>query len=190
MATTKQVQEKLQALGWPIRNDGDYGPATHEAVTDFQRGFTPWDLLIDGYAGPQTVGALDVSLYYGGHASPHFRFAEFKSKGNGWIKVHRDLIRGLERMRAVTGPLDIVNGYRDLRYNQQVGGAKNSQHLYGNASDIPGHLNVSQVRQLKAFSGIGYNERSGLVVHVDVRHVGPNTTAASIGNPTVWKYPR
>lgn len=187
---TQQVQDALRTLGWPILADGDYGPRTQEAVADFQRGYTPRDLLIDGHAGPQTWDALNVSLFYGGHASSHFKFSEFKSKGDGWIKVHRDLIRGLEALRAIIGPFAPISGYRDLRYNQKIGGAKNSQHLYGNACDVPPRATVAAVKKLKSFSGIGFNESTGLVAHVDVRHVSPNTTAASVGNPTIWRYGR
>lgn len=188
---TRQVQEKLRALGWPIAVDGDFGPATHEAVSDFQRGYTFVNLAVDGWAGPQTWDALNLSVYFGGHASPHFRFAEFKSKGNGWIKVHRELLRGLEKYRAIAGAFAPISGYRDLRYNQKIGGARNSQHLYGNASDTPPRLKVAEVKALRVFSGIGFNESSGLVAHVDVRHLGPsNTTGGSVNAPTVWKYGR
>src|SRR5688500_13996090 len=65
-----------------------------------------------------------------------FRFTEFASKGNGWIRVHRELVRGLEEYRElVDGPVVVVSGYRDKAHNTKVGGAPSSQHLYGNAVD-------------------------------------------------------
>lgn len=187
---TKQVQEKLIALGWPIKADGDYGPATREAVTDFQRGYTFIDLMIDGQAGQHTWDALDWSVWFHGAASPHFKFSEFKSHGNGWIKVHRELLRALEKYRAIAGGFAPVSGYRDLRYNQAIKGATNSQHLYGNACDTPARVKVAAVKALGVFSGIGYNQSTGLVAHVDVRHVGPNTTHSSVLVPEIWKYGR
>jgi N-acetyl-anhydromuramyl-L-alanine amidase AmpD len=51
----KAVQQKIKALGSPIRDDGDFGPRTHTAVEMFQRskGLTP-----DGVVGPKTWAAL------------------------------------------------------------------------------------------------------------------------------------
>jgi zinc D-Ala-D-Ala carboxypeptidase len=188
--TTRDVQQALKDLGWPIEVDGSFGERTKEAVTDFQRGFAFHNLLIDGYAGPQTRAALAGSLWLAGAASPHFKFREFKSKGNGWIKVNRHLIRGLELIRGRYGPFTPVSGYRDPLHNRKVGGAPNSQHVYGNAIDAPRSLGltVPAVRNIGSFSGIGYRQSDGIVVHVDVRHLGPNTTGATVSNPTIWKY--
>lgn len=187
---TKEVQQILRDLGWPVPVDGSFGDLTHQAITDFQRGFAYHDLLIDGYCGPQTELALVKSVMEGGKASPHFRFAEFKSKGNGWIKVNRHLIRGLELIRVRYGPVNVISGYRDPIHNTKVGGARNSQHVYGNAVDIPRTLGltVPAARNIGSFSGIGFRQSDGRVVHVDVRHMGPNTTGGTPRNPTIWKY--
>lgn len=185
---TAEVQQALRSIGWPIAVDGSYGDVTHQAVADFQRGFTPFDLLIDGMAGPQTQHALNISLYFNGACGDGFFYREFKSKGNGWIKVHRELVRGLVEYRKRYGPTRIVSGYRDPAHNAAVGGAKNSQHLYGNGVDLDPKASVNAVRNLRKFSGIGIQRATGLVRHVDVRHMGPNTTHGSLLNPTVWYY--
>jgi peptidoglycan hydrolase-like protein with peptidoglycan-binding domain len=93
--TTEEVQEALRKLGWPIEADGHFGAKTFEAVTDFQRGYAFSKLRVDGHAGEQTQEALQHAVETGGRTSPHFRFVEFKSKGNGWIKVSRELVLGL-----------------------------------------------------------------------------------------------
>lgn len=188
--TTEEIQQALKDLGWPIKVDGDYGETTQRAVTDFQRGFAFYNLLIDGHAGPQTCAALSGSLYLGGKASPHFTFREFASKGNHWIRTNRHLIRGLEQIRERYGPFSPVSGYRDPSYNHSIGSVPNSQHVYGNASDIPASLGVtlSAVKRLGAFSGLGIKRSNGRVIHVDVRHLGPNTTGGTVSNPTVWYY--
>lgn len=188
--TTREVQQALHDLGWPIVVDGSYGEQTQAAVTDFQRGFAFYNLLNDGHAGPQTSAALSGALYLGGAASPHFRFTEFKSHGNGWIKVNRHLIRGLEQIRERYGPFTTPSGYRDPIYNRKIGSVANSQHIYGNAADIPRSLGLtlSGAKQFRAFSGIGISKRDGRVLHVDVRHLGPNTTRGSVTNPTIWYY--
>lgn len=191
ITSTRDVQNALRRIGWPIVADGAYGPRTHQAVLDFQRGWDPWDLLVDGAAGPQTREALRASLAYGGACGAGFRFVEFASKGDRWIKVHRALVAGLVVYRQRYGaPVRIVSGYRDPLHNAAEGGAHNSQHLYGNAADVEPRASLAAVRNLRLFSGIGVNRRSGRVSHVDVRHVGPNTTGGTPTSPTVWYYNR
>ena len=186
--STREVQQALHDLGWPIEVDGDFGPQTFRAVQDFQRGFSFRDLLVDGYAGPQTWTALADAVANGFSCGRYFRFSEFKSKGDGWIKVNRILVRALDTYRDRYGPTSIVSGYRDPAHNRKVGGKPNSQHLYGNAADIPGVASVGAIKNLGLFSGLGRRRSDGMVVHVDVRHAGPNTTNASLDNPTVWDY--
>lgn len=176
------------ALGWPLAVDGDYGPMTFASVNDFQRGFAFWDLLIDGHAGPQTWNALAHALANDLRAGEYFQFMEFKSRGDGWIKLNRGLVRALDLYRERYGPTTIVSGYRDPAHNRKVDGKPNSQHLYDNAADIPGVASAGAVKNLRLFSGIGIRRSDGIVVHVDVRHLGPNTTGGTPEHPTVWVY--
>jgi lysozyme len=188
--STRDVQKALKTLGWPIAVDGSWGDDTFKAAKDFQRGFAFWQLLVDGHAGPKTQEALKASLDQGGACSPHFTFKEFKSTGNGWIKVNRALVLGLEDYRElVGGAVSIVSGFRDPTRNAGTpGAAKNSQHMYGNAADLDPVKPTAAVRALRRFSGIGYQGASGLVRHVDVRHTGPNTTKSSVRDPAIWIY--
>jgi uncharacterized protein YcbK (DUF882 family) len=85
----------------------------------------------------------------------------------------------LETVRALAGghPIRIVSGYRCPPHNKAVGGAKNSQHMYGSAADIPGGI-VSPAHAARAgFTGLGI--QGGWCVHLDVRD-GPVET---------WQYP-
>ena len=187
--TTKQVQRALQVCGWPIRADGDAGPATVRAIKDFQRGFAFTRLLVVGHTGAKTLKALKEAVDAGGRCSEHFYFREFASNGDGWIKVSRALILGLEDYRdLIRCPCNLVSGYRDPRHNQRVGGAKSSQHLHGNGVDLAPMKSTRQVRALGRFSGIGYQGATGLVRHVDVRHIGPNPTGGTPRDPTIWRY--
>ncbi len=52
---TAQLQLDLNTVGYPLVVDGDYGPATTAAVTQFQ---IDQGLTVDGQAGPQTLGRL------------------------------------------------------------------------------------------------------------------------------------
>jgi uncharacterized protein YcbK (DUF882 family) len=84
-------------------------------------------------------------------------------------------LQRLETVRALAGghPLRIVSGYRCPPHNKAVGGAKDSQHMYGAAADIPaGRVTPAQATRA-GFTGLGI--QAGWVVHVDVRD-GPITT--------------
>lgn len=101
--------------------------------------------------------------------SDHFLEHEFRSKGNGDVRVEARLVWHLEKLRAICGgrPLRIVSGYRDPAHNRAVGGAKASRHMHGDAADIPaGYATVEQARRA-GFTGIG--RRGQWAVHVDMR---------------------
>lgn len=60
--STRWIQHVLNVLhvaGTPLAEDNSYGRATRRAVVAFQ---TAHSLQVDGFAGPQTVGALDDAL--------------------------------------------------------------------------------------------------------------------------------
>ena len=177
------IQEALRKIGWPITVDGDIGPLTRQAVHDFQAGLAFRNLAVDGDPGPATQHELAVCLDRGGRCGQYFRFAEFRSKGNKWIKVSRVLVHRLDRYRKRFGPTSIISGYRDPAHNKKIGGVPNSQHLFGKAADVEPVATVAQVRALRLFTGIGFNGSTGRVAHVDVRPGDPEA-------PTTWKYGR
>lgn len=55
----KALQERLVALGYHVRPDGDFGPATRRQVVAFQ---ADHGIAIDGVVGPQTEQALEVAV--------------------------------------------------------------------------------------------------------------------------------
>lgn len=60
----KKLQRALASLGFsPGAIDGDYGPATKTALSDFQRAH---GLAQDGILGPKTLAALKQALASGG----------------------------------------------------------------------------------------------------------------------------
>ena len=114
--------------------------------------------------------------------SKHFRSAEFACKDAcGLLVIDPQLVICLERLReAIKRPIPIVSGYRCCAHNAKVNGASRSRHTTGEAADIPTSVYVS-VREAKAagFTGIGYDAKTGIVRHVDVR---------TAGAPVVWQY--
>lgn len=61
-ARVRELQALLVRAGHPVKVDGDFGPATRDAVSAFQ---AARNLTSDGVAGPQTMAALDA--YRQGH---------------------------------------------------------------------------------------------------------------------------
>ncbi|MFL6228438.1 MAG: GH25 family lysozyme, partial [Pyrinomonadaceae bacterium] len=186
--STKEVQTLLKQIGFPIKADGVRGRKTSQAIIDFQRGYLgspPIEpLLQDGLVGPRTEKALRHSAAHNGLCSKHFAFKEFASSHTGAIRTHRELVAGLEKLRAHVGrPIGVLSGFRDFNL-----GASMSQHKFGNAMDPTEPLStVQEVAALKVFSGIGHSPGSDRVRHVDVRHVGPNTTpGASPARPEIF----
>jgi Putative peptidoglycan binding domain len=55
----RQLQRALAALGYDVASDGEYGPATTEAVTAFQE---DEGLDADGAAGRETIRAINEAL--------------------------------------------------------------------------------------------------------------------------------
>lgn len=202
MSVVADLQRTLTALGFPAGPiDGIEGSATRTAVARFQLAYAYTVLAVDGQYGPRTLGALEQARVMG-RLSPNFSISELRSKGDGTVWVHRDLLHALEAMRSHVGrPLSIVSGWRDVRHNARVGGARTSQHTFGEARELQliarrlhpnahlrasraadfnrGYISLDDCRELRIFTGIGH--RDGWVTHVDVRPGNP-------ASPTVWRY--
>jgi len=118
-----------------------------------------------------------------GDLSAHFSTSEFRDHVTGEVHVVPELVRCLELLRHEIGdkPIVIISGYRSPSTNRAVGGAPNSQHLYGRAADISATLGVHwDVARRAGFTGVGI-DRKGNVVHVDVR---PGPVAIFLDAPT------
>jgi uncharacterized protein YcbK (DUF882 family) len=115
------------------------------------------------------------------HYSPHFSREELECKcgckPDRWTQRRlRVLAVQLERLRKeLGGTLGILSGHRCRAYNARVGGAVNSQHIYGRAADlsVPRGQQDRYVRAAERVprfrrGGIGVYPNGG--VHVDTRN--------------------
>lgn len=104
-------------------------------------------------------------------------------KGQTIDKLHPDLVDRVSAAFAATGAdtVKINSGFRDPEDNKRVGGAKQSQHMHGNAMDIDvsGYSHAQRVELIRALSAKGV---TGL-------GVGANVIHADIGGRRAWGYP-
>ena len=67
----------------------------------------------------------------------YFTEEELACKGTDECDMHPEFMDKLIAVREdYNHPMIITSGYRHLAYNDTIGGAKNSPHLYGRAVDI------------------------------------------------------
>lgn len=81
-----------------------------------------------------------------------------------------------ENIRAIYDkPIEVLSAYRTISHNRSIGGAKNSQHLYGRALDLrpPKGVGVDRFyRNIKMYVdqfGIKGLGKYKTFVHVDIR---------------------
>ncbi len=117
--------------------------------------------------------------------SEHFRLSELRCKGSecaGKLPsyISPTLMDMLEQIRERLGghPIHIDSGFRCLAHNAEVGGAKDSRHIHGDAADI--RIEGMATKTLHAEAelivgdrgGVGYYPRRGGrtgFVHIDAR---------------------
>ncbi|NED98648.1 D-Ala-D-Ala carboxypeptidase family metallohydrolase [Phytoactinopolyspora halotolerans] len=184
-ADVRELQ--IRVAGWAassasqtyIAIDGQFGPATEGAVRRFQ---SAYGLTVNGVVGSETQAQLNW-LESSDGSTRHFAFSEFHSKdgsgfsggkvGSSTVKENvRRLMYKLEAVRRKGGnnACIINSGFRSVSHNANVGGASNSQHMYGIAADIRiSNRSVSQVISYSKTSGFSGIIRYSTHTHVDSR---------------------
>ena len=110
--------------------------------------------------------------------SKNFSVREFACHGSGCcttVQIDDKLVDYLQKIRDhFKAPVIINSAYRNHCYNKKVGGASNSQHLYGAAADI--RVKGVSPKEVAAYAEQLMPDKGGIgiyptFVHVDVRRI-------------------
>jgi uncharacterized protein YcbK (DUF882 family) len=110
--------------------------------------------------------------------STHFNRIEFACKckcGSNTVDV--ELINILEDLRGwFNAPVTINSGHRCPDYNKSVGGAENSQHLYGRAADITvGGIDPAEVQD---YIDATWPDQYGMGRYITFTHIDSRSNKA------------
>jgi hypothetical protein len=102
----------------------------------------------------------------------NFVFDEFMSVAKGPFGLFQ--VHAMESLQAVReasgGSVTVNSGYRNVSYNEGVGGAEYSRHMYGDAADIRSSvLSLSALAELCEDFGAGFTKLYDTHVHCDWR---------------------
>jgi hypothetical protein len=206
---------QTRVAGWfprddqtPMGIDGVFGRKTARAVKAFERAK---GMTVDGVADQALLDALNA-LEDDDGSTAHFDWSEFVQNrnpgcsaqanahagtfGGGPIapsvvkKNVRRLMWRLEALRAKSGghAIGINSGFRSTAYNDCIGGARASQHLYGTAADNRvaevDNRSSRELAMTSQFSGVGcYSSLSHN--HLDIR-----VENAGSGSTQFWWWPK
>ncbi|WP_246486742.1 D-Ala-D-Ala carboxypeptidase family metallohydrolase [Kribbella qitaiheensis] len=184
-------QLQIRVAGYPaygghIAADGAFGPATKAAVQRFQ---SAYGLGADGIAGSGTFSKI-YALQDDDCTPIHFTYAELDDGcgGSGYdggplseaaTKANAlQTMWQLEALRHALGDvaINISSGFRSIPCNNSVGGASNSQHLYGRSADLTGSPSFCTLAKQARYHGFGGIFGPGYPGHDDHTHVDIRTT--------------
>ena len=121
----------------------------------------------------------------------YFTEEELKCKGTDECLMDEEFMARLVALRKeFNEPMVISSGYRHESYNQVIGGARNSPHLYGKAVDVlvSGRTayRLMKMAMQHGFTGIGISQRGphdGRFLHIDTME-----SSEVHPRPWVWSY--
>ena len=194
---TKEATREFQK-SQHIEVDGKFGPKTTKCAEVIQNGGyktkTSWRVGEYNFIYKRKNGTED-HVYISGDSliAKNFRLEEYTmhidtlKKHKLDVKRHYNvilkeaLIIGDQKLRDKVGkPVHINSGYRDTAYNKAIGGAKNSEHIQGGASDkVVKGMSAKEVQAVirkyyKDFGFFGMESKTkpncNQYTHADVKH--------------------
>jgi len=105
--------------------------------------------------------------------APNFVLDEFMQEWKGRFAIYQP--HAVERMQelrdAVGGPVTVNSGYRNVAYNDGVGGAEYSRHMYGDACDMrSSSASLTRLGEICEDLGAGYIGYYESHIHCDWRN--------------------
>ena len=105
--------------------------------------------------------------------APNFIMNEFMSVTKGPFGLYQ--VHAVESLQAVReasgGPIYVNSGYRNVAYNESVGGAEHSRHMYGDAIDMSSEvLSLGDLAEVCEDFGAGFTKIYESHVHCDWRN--------------------
>ena len=121
----------------------------------------------------------------------YFTEQELACKGTDECDMHPEFMDKLIAVREdYNEPMIITSGYRHLAYNDTIGGAKNSPHLYGRAVDIKvaggDALRLIKMALRHGMTGVGVKQRGDhdrRFIHLD-----DMPQSDTHPRPWIWSY--
>ena len=121
----------------------------------------------------------------------YFTEQELACKGTDECDMHPEFMEKLIAVREdYNEPMIITSGYRHLAYNDTIGGAKNSPHLYGRAVDVKvvggDALELIGAALRHGMTGIGVKQRGDhdrRFIHID-----DMPQSDTHPRPWIWSY--
>lgn len=165
-AATRNLQR-----GLGIAEDGDFGNGTRDASFERLATGEPLHATEEAVERPVTGTFWDEIEFFD---REEFRCQCGGKYCNGFpVEPDERMVRTVDALRRRLGvPITIVSGLRCPRWNEIQGGVENSQHMYGEASDIwaQGKTQSAVEAELDRIGGVRYHYpiKNSDNVHFDV----------------------
>jgi len=155
--------------------DGDYSACF--GLVDHAPVMGPAYEYPEPYEGnPQYIEPLRfIDLNLADHSaglSANFSFGELMHEDKGQFGLYQvHAVESLQAVREATGgPLFAHSGYRNVTYNEGVGGAEWSRHMYGDALDMHSEtVGLAELISICEDLGAGFTKLYASHVHCDWR---------------------
>lgn len=188
--------------GYPVTAHEEGAADGHACVT-LGFGAGTWYIFEPHWAHPGTAkpvasGSIDWSDFYW-QITPYLTVGEVlrydhRRRPTNQGSINRILRTAVQHRRireAIGGPLGVTSFYRPEPINREVGGVRNSHHVFGDAMDIYA-LNRSidwlYDHLISRWSGGLGDGRSRGFIHLDTESSGGYIAAGGVRPTRVWDY--